>query len=81
MEWAHVLVVILSVFLAIFLVLAIVLTVILIRITRQIKQITGTVQRTTDNVEKAVVGFANVTSATYLAKTLKSFVKKYKSDK
>lgn len=78
MEWAQVLVIILSVFLAIFLILAIVLTVMLIRITKQIKTITGTVERTTTNVEKAVVGFTNVTSATYITKLLKNYLRKSK---
>jgi hypothetical protein len=41
MDWAQVLVVILSLFLAIFLLLAIVLTVMLIKVTRQIKTVTG----------------------------------------
>jgi hypothetical protein len=81
MEWAQVLVIILSTFLAIFLVLAIILTVIVIRITKQIKEITGSVQRTTNNVEKAVVGFTNVTSPVYLVKTLNKYIKQYKKSK
>ena len=47
MEWAQVLVIILSVFLALFLGLAIVLTLLLIRITKQIKSITNTAERAT----------------------------------
>lgn len=79
MDWAQILVIILSIFLALFLLLAIVLTVILIKLTRQIKSVTGSAQRTAESVEKAVVGFTNVTSPVFLAKMLSKQVKKFKS--
>ena len=79
MDWAQILVIILSIFLAIFLLLAIVLITILIKLTRQIKAVTGSAQRTAESVEKAVVGFTNVTSPVYLAKQFAKQVKKFKS--
>jgi len=79
MDWAQILVIILSVFLALFLLLAIILTVILIKLTRQIRSVTGSAQRTAESVEKAVVGFTNVTSPIYLAKLLSKHIKKFKS--
>ena len=79
MDWAQILVIILSIFLALFLLLAIVLVAILIKLTRQIKSVTGTAQRTVESVEKAVVGFTSVTSPVYLAKMLAKQVKKFKS--
>lgn len=79
MDWAQILVIILSAFLALFLLLAIILTVILIRLTLQIKAVTGSAQRTAENVEKAVVGFTNVTSPVFLAKTLAKQIKKFKT--
>lgn len=62
MDWAQILVIILAVFLAIFLLLAIVLTVLLIKVTRQIKSITGTAMKTADGLEKAVAGLTKTTS-------------------
>jgi len=79
MEWAQILVIILSIFLALFLLLAIILTAMFIKLTRQIKAVTGSAQRTAESVEKAVVGFNTVTSPVYLAKLLAKQIKKYKS--
>lgn len=79
MDWAQILVIILSIVLAIFLVLAIVLTIILIRLTQQIKKVTNSAQRTAEGVEKAVIGFTNVTSPVYIAKFLAKQLKKRKS--
>lgn len=50
---AEVLVIVLAIVLAVFLVLAIVLAVLMIRITKQIKKITGTAERTVVNLENA----------------------------
>ncbi|MDB5177683.1 MAG: exported protein of unknown function [Candidatus Saccharibacteria bacterium] len=79
MDWAQILVIILSVFLALFLLLAIILMVVLIKLTRQIKSVTGSAQRTAESVEKAVVGFTNITSPVFLAKQFAKQVKKFKS--
>lgn len=78
MEWAQVLVIILSIFLAIFLLLAIALTVILIKLTQQIKAVTGSAQRTAETIEKSVTIFTNVTSPLYLAREMAKQVKKFK---
>lgn len=79
MDWAQILVIILSIFLALFLLLAIILTAILIKLTKQIKSVTGSAQRTAESVEKAVVGFTNVTSPMYIAKMVSKQLKKFKS--
>lgn len=79
MDWAQILVIILSIFLALFLLLAIILTAILIKLTKQIKAVTGSAQRTAESVEKAVVGFTNVTSPMYIAKMVSKQLKKFKN--
>ncbi|MEP6710139.1 MAG: hypothetical protein ABJA64_00275 [Candidatus Saccharibacteria bacterium] len=81
MDWAQILVIILSIFLALFLLLAIILMLLFIKLTRQIKAVTGSAQRTAESVEKVVTGFSNVTSPVYLAKVLGKQIKKYKSKK
>lgn len=78
MDWAQILVIILSVFLAIFLVLAIILVVLLIRVTRQIKEVTGTAARTALSFEKAVAGLTTITSPLMLFKIAMKYIKKYK---
>ena len=62
MEWAQILVIILSIFLAIFLLLAIILVVMLIKVTRQIKTVTNSAQRTVEHMESAVAGFSKFSS-------------------
>lgn len=79
MDWAQILVVILSIFLALFLLLGIVLLVLFIKLTRQIKAVTGTAQRTAEGIEKAVVGFSKVTSPLAIAKIIGQQIKNYKS--
>jgi hypothetical protein len=78
MDWAQILVIILSTFLAIFLLLAIILTVLLIKVTRQIKEVTGTAARTAESFEKAVAGFTAITSPLVLFQTAMKFIKKRK---
>lgn len=74
MEWAMVLVIILSVFLALFLALAIVLTVLLIKVTKQIKSVTATAERTALKFENFASNAATFTSPVALAKIVKSFI-------
>ena len=74
MEWAQALVIILSVFLAIFLLLAIVLTVLLIKITRQIKSVTETAERTARKFETTATNVSMFTSPTMIAKMVKTFI-------
>jgi len=78
MDWAQVLVIILSIFLAIFLLLAIVLTAMLISVTRQIKTVTDSAQRTAHHVEKAVEGVSRVISPMFLLQTIKKHLRKSK---
>jgi uncharacterized protein YoxC len=66
---SEILVIILSVFLALFLILGIVLTIYLIKITRQIKHITQTAEKTVDGIEN-VVSVANM-----IHKYIKKFTK------
>jgi len=54
MDWAYVLVIILSVFLALFLLLSIILAVLLIRITLKIKSVADSAERTAGTVEEFV---------------------------
>lgn len=68
MDWAQVLVIILSVFLAIFLVLGIVLLIALIKISRQIKTITASVERTVSGFEHTATNISRLTSPMYIGK-------------
>lgn len=70
MEWAQVLVIILSVVLAIFLLLSIMLVIMLIKITRQIKAITGVAERAVLRFE----GIASNAAALFSAKTITKVV-------
>ena len=58
MEWAQILVIILSVFMALFLLLAIVLVVKLIQISRQIRRITSSAERTALKIESVATSTA-----------------------
>ena len=78
MEWAQVLVIILSVFLALFLLLAIVLVVLLIKVTRQIKSVTSVAERTAVKFEGVADGVGKLVSPMILAKLVASFLKKSK---
>jgi uncharacterized protein YoxC len=78
MDWAQILVIILAVFLAIFLLLAIVLTILLIKVTRQIKTVTGSAVKTAAGVEKMVTNITTVTSPVMLYRTIMKYVKKSK---
>ena len=77
----EVLVVILSIFLALFLLLAIVLTAYLINLTRQIRKMTKTAERTVDNLDSMVSKFSKVASPIFLAEIVSSFIKKFKKGK
>lgn len=79
MEWAQVLVIILSVFLALFLLLGIVLVALLIKVTKQIKSVTSTAERTALKFESAASNAAAFTSPVAIAKMVKSFISDKKS--
>lgn len=80
MDWAQILVIILDIVLAIFLTLGVALVVLLIQVTRQIKTVTSSAQRTADKIELAAAGISKMTSPLFLvsmvAKLLKSATKK-----
>ncbi|MFZ1242894.1 MAG: hypothetical protein WAQ22_01995 [Candidatus Saccharimonas sp.] len=77
MEWAQILVIILSIFLAIFLLLAIILTILLIRVTNQIKSVTSGAERVVQNIETAASNISRITSPVLVAKIVTSYVKKF----
>lgn len=78
MEWAQVLVIILSVFLAIFLVLGIVLLVMLIKISNRIKSVAGAAERTALKFEGVASNVAMFTSAKSATKFVTSLIKNFK---
>ena len=78
MEWAQILVIVLSIFLALFLLLAIILTSILIKVTSQIRSITSTAERTALKFEGAADNVAKFASPIAIAKIISSFMKKPK---
>lgn len=75
MEWAQVLVIILSVFLALFLFLSTILVVLLIKVTRQIKTVAGAAERTALKFENTASNIATFTSPVALAKMVTAFFK------
>lgn len=81
MDWAFVLVVILSIFLALFLLLGIVLVVLLIRVTLQIKEVTKSAQNTASAIENMVAGASRFTSPMLVGKMLFKHAQKFKKRK
>jgi hypothetical protein len=78
MEWAHVLVIILSIFLALFLLLAIILVAMLIKVTHQIKTVTNSAQRTVEHMESAAAGLGKVSSPMFIFGLMKKAFNKRK---
>lgn len=78
---AEILVIILSIFLAFFLVLGIVLIIYLINLTRQIRKVTSSAERTAYNLESVVENVTKLTSPILLAGIIINFVKKFKKYK
>jgi uncharacterized protein involved in cysteine biosynthesis len=81
MDWAQVLVIILSLFLAIFLLLGIVLIALLIKVTRQIKAVTDSARTTAEHIEHAVAGASKVTSPVFLMQLVSKQLHKFKTRK
>lgn len=81
MDWAYVLVIILSIFLAIFLLLGIILTILLIRVSMQIKHVTESAQRTADSIESIVSDASRFSSPMLIGKMLLKQIKKVKGAK
>lgn len=78
---AEILVIILSIFLAFFLALGIALVIYLIVLTRQIRKLTKSAERTVGSVESVVTGFSKVISPIFIAEMVTGFVKKFNSKK
>ena len=81
MDWAYVLVIILSIFLALFLLVGIVLAVLLIRVTSQIKAVTDSARRTAENIEGIVSNANRFTGPGLFARSLFKQIKKIKKEK
>lgn len=78
---AEILVIILSIFLFIFLLVGIILTVYLINLTRKIRKITNSAERTVDNIETAVSGATKFISPIFIAEMIARIIKKFKKSK
>lgn len=78
MSALEILVIILSSFLALFLLIGIILVALLVRVTRQIKRVTDSAERTAHGLEGIVAGVGKVTSPALLAKMVLSQIKKYR---
>ena len=74
---SEILVIILSVFLAIFLILGIILSIYLIKLTRDIRTITKSAERTVSHIESAVSGVAKLTSPLFVAELVGRYIKKF----
>jgi cell division protein FtsB len=81
MDWAQILVIILSVFLAIFLLLGIVLAVLLIRLTQQIRSVTTSAQNTVKGFESLAANVSKFSSPSLIAKLVFSQARKLKKRK
>lgn len=77
----EILVIILSIFLALFLLVGIVLAVLLVRVTRQIKRVTATAERTAGGIEAVIAGVSRVATPAALAKIIFEQVHKRRSKK
>ena len=78
---AEILVVILSIFLAIFLILGITLVIYLLVLTRQIRKVTKSAERTAVNLETVVSGFSKVMTPLFVVEMVSKFIKKVKKNK
>ena len=78
---AEILVVILSIALAIFLILGIILTIYLIDLTRQIRRVTNSAERTAYNLESVVSKFSTVKTPILMVKMVTNFFNKFKKGK
>ena len=78
---AEILVVILSVFLAVFLIVGTILAIYLIVLTRQIRKVTKSAERTFEDFGSVVSKVLKVVQPIFIAKTVNSFMKKFKKRK
>jgi len=78
---AEILVIILSVVLTFFLLLGIILLIYLIVLTRQIRKVTNSAEKTVENIGSVVAGFSKVMTPIFVAETFNKFIKKMKKGK
>jgi len=78
---AEILVIILSVFLAVFLILGIALIIYLIVLTRRIRKVTKSAERTAEGLESVVSGFSRVMTPIFVAEMVTKLFKKIKKTK
>lgn len=79
MDWAQILVIILAIFLAIFLIVGIILVVLLIKVTKQIRAVAGSAERTVKAFEKTVTQVRAVASPIMIMKMVGKYMKKHTS--
>jgi hypothetical protein len=77
---AEILIVILSIALTFFLILGMVLMVYLIVLTRQIRKITKSAERTVDGLGSTMAGFSKIMSPIFIAEIINKFIKKFKTN-
>lgn len=77
---AQILVIILSVTLTIFLIFAIVLFAYLIKLSRQIKRVTDSAEKTVDHIESAVAQAVKMSLPMYVSDLFSKIVNKFKKD-
>ena len=78
---AEILVIILSIVLTIFLLIGIVLIVYLIVLTRQIRKVTKSAERTVEDFGSVISKVSKVVQQIFVAETINSFIKKIKKRK
>ena len=77
---AEILVVILSIALTFFLILGMVLVIYLIVLTRQIRKITKSAERTVNDIESTVVGFSKILSPIFVTEMVSKIITKFKAN-
>ncbi len=77
---AEVLVVILSIFLALFLLLGVILAIYLIKLTKEIREVTKSAERTVGSVETFISSVTKVASPIFIAEIIAKAFKKSKKE-
>lgn len=77
----EILVIILSVFLAVFLVVGIILAIYLIKLTRDIRRVTESAERTVGHIESVVAGASKIASPLFVVELINRYMKKFKKTK
>lgn len=77
---AEILVIILSVTLTVFLTVGIILTIYLIKLTRQIRKVTASAERTVDGIEMVVTSAVKMSIPVLITNLVAKFINKYKKN-